>query len=307
MKFVALMSLTSGAILNVIVGNLHHHDLRLFRALWDQLKKGDILLGDRAYGEYTTLAQLPTQGVDVVARLHHARKVDFRKSRRLGNNDGLFVWTKGCQQSQILSTSEWALLPAQITVRIVRFTATIRGFRGRRITLVTTLLDPKLYPAQELVGLYARRWRLEMCLRDLKTTMGMEELRCKTPDMAHKELLAYLVAHNLIRCVIAEAVGRYSVDLERVSFKGSLDALRQYSDAIGKARNRKMRGQLWDDLLLNLARDLVRHRPSRSEHRAVKRRPKPYPLLNKPRQSFVEISHRSRYWKGRPRNFRGLN
>ncbi len=307
MKFVALMSLTSGAILNVVLGNLHHHDLRLLHRLWDQLKKGDILLGDRAYGEYTTLATGPQQGIDVVARLHHARKVDFRKARRLGKNDGLFVWTKGCQQSEILSASEWALLPDQITVRILRFSAAIRGFRTRRITLVTTLLDPKLYPAQELAALYARRWALELCLRDLKTTMGMEELRCKTPDMAEKELLAYLVAHNLIRCVIAEAVARYSVELQRVSFKGSLDALRQYSDAIGKARNQKMRRQLWADLLLNLARDLVRHRPNRTEHRAVKRRPKPYPLLNQPRCRFVEISHRSRYWKGRPRNYRGLN
>src|SRR5205823_4905588 len=110
MKFVALMSLTSGAILNVILGSLHHHDLRLLRGLWDQLKKGDILLGDRAYGEYTTLAGLPLQGVDVVARLHQRRKVDFRKAQRLGKNDALFVWTKGCQQSEILSASEWALL-----------------------------------------------------------------------------------------------------------------------------------------------------------------------------------------------------
>ena len=222
-------------------------------------------------------------------------------------NDGRFVWTKGCQQSQILSAIEWARLPAQITVRIIRFTATIRGFRSRRITLVTTLLDPKLYPAQQLVALYVRRWRLELCLRDLKTTMGMEELRCKSPDMVEKELLAYLVAHNLIRCVIAEAVGRYQVDLERVSFKGSVDALRQYSEAIGQARNQKMRRQLWEDLLLNLARDLVPYRPNRSEPRAVKRRPKPYPLLNQPRRRFVEISHRSRYWKGRPRNYRDLN
>jgi hypothetical protein len=116
---------------------------------------------------------------------------------------------------------------------------------------------PQLYPASALIDRYARRWRLELCLRDLKTTMGMEELRCKTPDMAEKELLAYLVAHNRIRCVIAEAVARYAVDLERVSFKGSGDALRQYSEAIGKARNRKMRRQLWEDLLWNLARDLV--------------------------------------------------
>ena len=142
LKFVVLFSLTSGAILNVILGSLHHHDLRLLRGLWDQLKKGDILLGDRAYGEYTTLATGPQQGVDVVARLHARRKVDFRKARRLGKNDGLFVWTKGYQQSEILSATEWSLLPAQITVRIIRFTATIRGFRARRITLVTTLLDP---------------------------------------------------------------------------------------------------------------------------------------------------------------------
>jgi hypothetical protein len=91
MKFVTLMSLTSGAILHVLLSSLHHHDLHLLRRLWNQCKKGDILLGDRAFGEYTTLAGLPPQGVDVVARLHQARKVDFRKARRLSRNDGLFV------------------------------------------------------------------------------------------------------------------------------------------------------------------------------------------------------------------------
>lgn len=157
------------------------------------------------------------------------------------------------------------------------------------------------------MALYARRWRLELCLRDLKTTLGMEQLRGKTPDMAQKELLAYLVAHNLVRCVMAEAVATQRVELERVSFKGSLDALRQFSDAMSRAPNRKRRRQLWKDLLLTLARDLVPLRPNRTEPRAVKRRPKPFPLLNKPLRKFVEISHRSRYWKGRPRNHRGLN
>jgi hypothetical protein len=307
MKFVVLFSLGSGAVLNVLPGNLHHHDLRLLRGLWDQLKKGDILLGDRAYGEYTTLAGLPQRGIDVVARLHQRRKVDFRKARRLAKNDGIFVWTKNCQQSEILSPSQWDLLPAQITVRIIRFTTTIRGFRNRRITLVTTLLDPELYTAGELAALYARRWRLELCLRDLKTTLGMEQLRCKTPEMAEKELLAYLVAHNLVRCLMAEAVAAHRVELERVSFKGSVDALRQFSDAISRAPNRKLRRQLWENLLLALARDLVPLRPNRTEPRAVKRRPKPYPLLNKPRRLFVEIPHRNCYWKGRPRNYRSLN
>jgi hypothetical protein len=186
-------------------------------------------------------------------------------------------------------------------VRVLRFTATIRGFRSRPITLVTSLLDPKLFPASDLIQLYGRRWRLELCLRDLKTTMGMERLRCKSPAMAEKELLTYLVAHNLIRCVMAETVARYEVDLERISFKGSVDALRQYSEAIGKARHQKMRRQLWEDLLLNLARDRVRHRPGRTDPRAVKHRPKPYPLLNQPRRKFKEIPHRNRCWKNNPR------
>jgi hypothetical protein len=135
----------------------------------------------------------------------------------------------------------------------------------------------------------------------------MEQLRCKTPEMAEKELLAYLVAHNLVRCLMAEAVAAHAVELERVSFKGSVDALRQFSEAISRAPNRKLRRQLWRDLLLAIARDLVPLRPNRLEPRAVKRRPKSYPLLNKPRRKFVEISHRGRYWKGRPRNYRGLN
>lgn len=306
-RFVALLSLNSGAILNVLMASLHSHELRLFRGLWEHFKKGDIVLGDRAFGEYTTAAALPLQGVDLVARLHHQRKVDFRKAKRLGKDDGLFVWTKGYQQSQILSPSEWALLPAQITVRIIRFKATIRGFRGRKVTLVTTLLDPKLYPAEQLIGLYVRRWALELCFRDIKTTMGMEYLRCKSPEMARKELMAYLVAHNLIRCIIAEAVGCYDLNLQRVSFKGAVDSLRQYSAAIAQARNQRLRRQLWNDLLLNLARDPVPLRPNRHEPRAVKRRPKAYPLLNEPRRKFVEISHRNRYWKNRPRNYRGLN
>jgi len=149
-----LFSLSSGAVLNIMLGNRHDHDLRLLYGLCQALKKGDILLGDRAFGEYTTLAALPQWlGVDVLARLHSCRKADFRKAQRLAKHDGLFVWTKPCQPSQILSAKEWGLLPDQITVRFIRFTATIRGHSSRRITLVTSLLDPRLYPVQELAAL----------------------------------------------------------------------------------------------------------------------------------------------------------
>ena len=301
MKLAVLFSLASGAVLHVLTGNLHRHDLRLFRQMWDWLKSGDILMGDRAYGEYATVAGLKQRAVDVIARLHQRRKVDFRQAQRLGKNDGLFTWRRGDNQSEIFTDQEWSLLPETIQVRILRFIIDVPGFRSQRITLVTTLLDPQLFPAHELAKAYARRWRLEMCLRDLKTTLGMESLRCQSPAMSRKEMLAFLIAHNLTRCVMAEAARLDDADLERISFKGALDALRQYSSAIAAARNRKIRQQLWQDLLLNLVRDQVPFRPNRSEPRAIKRRPKPYPLLNKPRRKFNEIPHRNRYWKNNPR------
>jgi len=301
MKLAVLFSLASGAILDVVTGNLHAHDLRLFRQLWDGLRSGDILLGDRAYGEYATVAGLQQRAVDVIARLHQGRKVDFRKAGRLGKNDGLFTWKRGYQQSKIFTPQEWSRLPETIQVRLLRFIVAVPGFRSQQITLVTTLLDPQRFPAHELAKVYLRRWRLEMCLRDLKTTLGLEALRCHSPAMARKEMLAFLIAHNLTRCVMAEAASLYDADLERLSFKGTLDALRQYAAAISAARNQKMRQQLWQDLLRNLVRDQVPLRPERSEPRAVKRRPKPYPLLNQPRRQFKEIPHRTRYWKNNPR------
>jgi Transposase DDE domain len=307
LKLVVLFSLASGALLDVVLGNLHQHDLRLFHRLWECLKAGDILLGDRAYGDYVTLAGLPRQGVDVVARLHQARKVDFRRAKRLGRNDGVFTWRKGCMQSTILTPEQWAALPEEIQVRIVRFTAACRGFRTQRITLVTTLLDAELYPAAELIALYLRRWRIELCLRDVKTTLGLEQLRCQSPAMVRKELLAGLIAHNLIRCVLAEAAQVHAAELERLSFKGAVDALRQYSAVIAQARTNRLKRKLWQDLLRTLARDVVPRRPGRTEPRAVKHRPKPFPLLNRPRRKFVELPHRNSRWHGGPRKFQGLN
>jgi hypothetical protein len=295
-KFLVLFSLSSGAIVRVALAHWKNHDLRLLHGLWNALEKGDILLGDRAYGEYLTLAALPPRGVDVVARMHGARRVDFRKAiKRLGRHDGLFQWDKGYQQSEILNSQQWSQVPAQISVRLLRFDAVIRR-RKKRITLVTTLLDPVAYPAHELIGLYARRWHLELALRHLKTTMGMELLRCQTPDMAEKELLAYLVAYNLIRCLMAQAVAQAGVQMDRLSFKGTVDAVRQYTPAIHKARSKAQRQSLCNELLQTIIRDLVPLRPHRQEPRAVKRRPKAYQLLNKPRHLFQEVPHRCRYY-----------
>jgi len=299
MKFLVFFSLGSGAIVKAVMGHWKNHALRLLHQAWEFLRKGDILLGDRAYADYVTLACLPRQGVDVVARLSRTRKVDFRRAiKHLGHQDALFEWRKGTQQSDILTAEEWAAVPEKITVRVIRFDAVIRR-RKQRVTVVTTLLDPVAYPAEKLIALYARRWNLELALRHLKTTMGLEELRCETPEMVEKELLAYLIAYNLVRCLMAEAVALAGVEMERISFKGAVDALRQYTAAIAGARGKKKRQELWDDLVANIAKDLLPLRPGRSEPRAVKRRPKPYPLLNKPRHQYKETLHRSRYKKNK--------
>ena len=185
-----------------------------------------------------------------------------------------------------------AALPLEITVRIVRFSAPKKGFRPKSITLVTTLLDPQLYPAGEIAAAYLRRWRLEMCFDDLKTTLGLKSLKCLTPKMVEKELLAGLILHNLLRAVMAEAAQTHAVELDQISFKGSLDGFRQFSNALCQTVHRQKRRQLWTCLLQTLAEDLVAPRPGRLEPRAVKHISK-YPKLTHPRHKQKDRPSRS--------------
>lgn len=134
--------------------------------------------------------------------------------------------------------------------------------------------------------------------------MGMERLSCKSPRLVHKELEMFFIAYNLIRALAVEAGAIHAVPVDRISFKGTVDASRQYSIAIAQARSKKKQRELVGELLRVIACDQVPDRPGRREPRAVKRRPKPYPLLNKPRRQFKEIPHRNRYWKNNPRNTR---
>jgi DDE family transposase len=180
-----------------------------------------------------------------------------------------------------------------MTLRAVKGRCYQKGFRVRHVTLVTTLLDPQLYPAQEILQAYLRRWRLEMCLDDLKTTLKMDLLRSRSPEMAQKEIHLRLIAHNLIRCTMAQAAREHQAPLERISFKGSLDALRHFSQAIAGARSKMKRRKLWAQLLETLSTDLVPHRPGRREPRAVKRKKNKYPRLNAPRHKFRDHPKRS--------------
>lgn len=304
LKLVGVFSLATGALLDYAKGNKHQHELNLLQKLMDQFKVGDLVLADRGFNSYTLLALLLLRGAHSLFRLHQRRPADLRKGKRLGKNDRLMTWPKPWlwQRPRYLSKAIWKRIPAQLSVRVVRFTLAVPGFRTQSVTLVTTLLDPVAYPAEELARLYVRRWQIELWFRDVKTSMGMETLRCKSPKMAHKELEMFFIAYNLVRVVMAQASALYKVPMERLSFKGTVDALRQFSIAIARARSRKKQKQLMADLLEIIARDQVPERPGRREPRAVKRRPKPYQLLNRPRHQMKELQHRSKYRKDQELN-----
>jgi hypothetical protein len=295
LRVMVLFSLLSGAILSVIIGDLRTAELPMVYQMFHLLAPNDILIADRGFGNFVLLALLRhfKPGVDFIGR--SARRVDGRRRvQRLGPGDWLVAWEKGCNPSLWLPSRLWALLPKEITVRIVRGSCSVKGFRVRRVTLVTTLLDPEQYPAREILHSYLRRWRLEMCLDDLKTTLELEMLRARSPQMLQKEIYAHLIAHNLIRCTMAQAATEHAVPLERISFKGTLDAVRQFTQAMSQARTRKKRFELWNKLIETLARDLVPERPGRREPRAVKRVKNKYPRLSCPRHIFSDRPKRNR-------------
>ena len=294
LRIVVLFSLLSGAILSVVCADLRTAELPMLAQLMGQLARGDILLADRGFGNFVTLALLQNLnlGIDFIGR--SARGVDGRRRlKRLGKNDWLVKWKRGVNPSRWMSLAQWQALPKEQTVRVVRGSLYCKGFRVRQVTLVTTLLDPQQYPAQEILRAYLRRWRLEMCLDDLKTTLEMEMLRSHSPEMVQKEIYAHLLVHNLVRWTMAQAATEHTVSLERVSFKGSLDALRQFTQAMSQARSKKKRQQLWSELLWTLATDLLPDRPERREPRAVKRVRNKYPRLSAPRHKFHDRPKRS--------------
>jgi len=293
LRFVVLFSLWSGAILAAASGSLAVSELSLLAQLASQLAPGDILLGDRGFGSYPVIAWLRHRlGVDFIGRT--TRRIDGRcRRQRLGRNDWLLQWEKGPRPSPWMTRAEWEALPNTLTLRAVKGACYHKGYRVRQVRVITTLLDAQAYPAAEILAAYLRRWRLEMCLDDLKTTLRMESLRSRSPAMARKEFYTRLIAHNLIRCTMAQAAREQGVPLERISFKGCLDALRHFAHAIAQAGTRQRRQQLWAELLRTLAADLVPDRPGRREPRAVKRKKNRYPRLVGPRHKFRDHLKRS--------------
>jgi hypothetical protein len=287
-KLVACFCLGSGALLHWVQGTLKDHDCRLLQKLLDCFQKGDVVLADRGFSSYANLALLRARGVEAVMRLHHFRKLDWRSGRRLGQRDRVMRWSKGPCQGKLWTRAQWEELPAHLDVRVVEIQVAVPGFRTQKLVLVTTLLDAKEFTAAELGRLYFRRWAVELFFRDLKQTLGLDVLRCQTPAMVEKEIVMHALAYHLIRALMQDIAQSHDLVVSRLSFKGTVDALRQWQELFAGSRDHPRRvRQLREKFYQTVAGDLLLVRPDRSEPRAVKRRPKNFRLLTKPRAQMV--------------------
>ena len=296
MRVVALFCLGTGVLIEMAKGSLQVGERALFRSLWGLLEKGDVVLADRGFCGYAEFFFLRQRGVDCVMRAQTHRTVGRIPLKSLGPGDRLVLWLKSKPGPRWPDKAVWNALPEAMRLREIAFRVGVKGFRVKAITVVTTLLDPIAFPPEAFAGLYRRRWQAELFLRDIKTTMGMDILRCKSPAMIHKELTMHLIACNLVRLTMLEAADAHATSVERISFKGTLATLRGWAPLFLPAP-RRTRDALWEALLRCLAADPVPLRPDRLEPRARKRRPKNFQLLNKPRRRFREIHHRSKYVK----------
>jgi putative transposase len=284
-RILVVFSLAVGTVLEAAIGpyqGKQTSELALLRQIIDQFQPGDIALADRFFCSYWVIAALQARGVDVVVRLHQARKADFRRGRRLGQKDHIVTWTKPKKIPDWMSRAEYEAMPAQIMIRELHVRVQDKTKRVRHLVIVTTLLDAKKYRTKELGNLFRQRWHAELDLRTLKTDMKMEMLRTKSPEMVRKEVATYFLAYNLIRGMMAEAARVAEIKPRMISFTGALHSVRAFEES-------HLYDPVWIKADLPRLLELVSQkrlddRPDRYEPRAVKRRPKPHPLLRMPRK-----------------------
>lgn len=294
--WLALMHVGSGMISKMLASPLRTHDMSKAAELHPELQAGDVLLADRGFCSFAHLALLLQRGVHGLLRVHQRTIVDFtphrphaepgrdksnhkkglprsRWLRSLGMTDQLVQWMKPANSNRPkwMSLAQFAALPDSIVVRELRYAIHRKGFRPKQITLVTTLIDAEVYSKQTLSDLFLRRWEIETNFMHLKMTMKMDVFKCKTVEGVLKELQVFALIYNLVRQVMLLAAARQSVDVRRISF---IDALRWLQTA--------KPGDELSKLVVNP------DRPNRREPRVRKRRPKQYPLMNKPRRQLKQ-------------------
>ncbi len=284
-RVVVLISLWSGLVREAAMGPYKGKktgEPALFREMLDALEAGDVVVADRCYGSYFMLAELSRRRIDGAFRMHQRRKIDFRRGRLLGRDDRVVEWARP-KRPGWMTEAEYASHPDVMQVRVLRYDVSTPGFRTNSLMLTTTMLDAATYSTAELASLYGGRWHVETDLRSIKRDLKMDVLRCKTPAMVEKETWIHLLAYNLIRRLMSRAAGEAELAPRELSFKGALQTMTAFQDAL-RWTEKEDRRRLWEALLAAIAGHRVGDRPGRVEPRANKRRPRPTRFLLEPRE-----------------------
>jgi len=285
-RILVVFSLSVGTVLEAAIGRYQGKQTgenSLFRGLYDVLADGDVLLEDRYFSGWFDIALPRQRNVDVVVRKHQLRRTDFRKGERLNKDDHVVTCDRP-QRPEWMSAEQYAALPKALTLREVRVRVEKQGFRTESLVVVTTLLDAEQYPPEEIAVLYRRRWQAELHLRSLKVVLQMDHLRCKTPDRVRNEFWTHLLGYNLIRGVMATAAQQAGKCPWEISFKGTQQTLSHFLPLLMAG----VATEVWCAALLTaVATHIAGNRPDRFEPRRVKRRPKPYKLLQKHRHLYT--------------------
>ena len=283
-RCVALFSLATAMALDLELGpysGKETGETALLRKLMARLEIGDILVGDCYFCSFFMIVLLKELKVDCVFRLHQCRTADFSRGQRLGKKDHVVRWARP-QKPGWMDAETYARMPETIEVREIEVRVDKPGFRPDSLVVVTTLVDADKYTADEIRDLFRKRWLVEQDIRALKSNLGIDVLRCQTPEMVRKELWAALLAYNLIRQTMLQAALRADLSPRDLSFTHALQTIAS-SWVLMPVLNPAGQAAQIAAALKGLAQQRVGRRPDRVEPRAVKRRPKPHDLLTKPR------------------------
>ena len=283
-RVVVFFCLLSGAVVSACVAPKTMSEIVMSRLLYEDLSPEDLAMADQAYGSYVDLALIQQQQADGVLRKHHARATDFRTGCRNAIRDHQVEWHKPNVAPAHMNADEFAAIPETMDVREVCLRLPPRkGFRNQFVIVVTTLLDAERYTADRLTQLYGWRWQAaEINLRHLKTTLKMELLTAKTPEMVRKEIWAHLLAYNLLRTIMEKAAPLLNYQRSKLSLQGTRQLFKQMLPILATT-SQVVRQRLYAHLLNDIAEDALPERPNRHEPRVVKRRPKPFPRMRQPR------------------------
>ena len=281
-----ILSLATACAMELAVGpyaGKETGETALLRSLLESLQAGDVVVADRFYCSFMMIALLLSRGVDVCARLHQRRHVDFRRGKRLGKYDHLIEWKRPAKPPW-MDEATYALIPETIVLREIRFNVFEPGYRVQVLTIVTTLTDPEAFTAEDIAQLYGFRWNSELDIRAIKQSLHLDHGRCKSPLMVRKELWKTLLGYNLVRTTAAAAALLHGRQPRQISFTGTCQhLLKSWMVLSAEIVTPEAARRLCQTLLERISQVIVANRPGRIEPRVLKRRRHRYPLMKKPR------------------------